>query len=191
MKNIILFGDSLLAGYIDGHATNIVTQGLQEKLPKFTIINNSVPGTTTEEALDFYELRIKPFKYDLVVLGLGTNDASMSFGLSAGRYAHNLQLLTDLIGANRTILMGPSYTNWKIAKDQAWPKTLQFELVAEECHVLNKVPFLNLGKVMRNTGHPNSLLQNDGIHLNKEGNKLLINNLAELIKNKLSIPSLQ
>ena len=44
MKKIILFGDSLLAGYIDGHATNIVTQGLQEKLPNFTIINNhSIP----------------------------------------------------------------------------------------------------------------------------------------------------
>ena len=48
MKKLILFGDSLLAGYIDGHATNIVTQGLQEKLPNFTIINNSVPGSTTE-----------------------------------------------------------------------------------------------------------------------------------------------
>ncbi len=53
MKKIILFGDSLLAGYINGHATNIVTQGLQEKLPKFTIINNSVPGSTTEEAIIF------------------------------------------------------------------------------------------------------------------------------------------
>lgn len=184
MKKLILFGDSLLAGYIDGHATNIVTQGLQEKLPKFTIINNSVPGATTEEALDFYELRIKPFKYDLVILGLGTNDASMHFGLSAGRYAHNLQVLVDLIGADKTILMGPSYTNWKIAKDQAWPKTLQFELVAEECHVANNIPFFNLARIMRETGHPNQLLQKDGIHLNEEGNKLLIESLVKLVKEK-------
>ena len=124
-SNCNVFGDSLLAGYIDGHATNIVTQGLQEKLPNFTIINNSVPGSTTEEAIDFYDLRIKPFNYDLVILALGTNDANMQFGLSAGRYAHNLQVLVDLIGVDKTILMGPSYTNWKIAKDQAWPKTLQ------------------------------------------------------------------
>ena len=41
MKKLILFGDSLLAGYTDGRATNIVTQGLQEKLPKFTIINRN------------------------------------------------------------------------------------------------------------------------------------------------------
>ena len=108
MKKLILFGDSLLAGYIDGHATNIVTQGLQEKLPNFTIINNSVPGSTTEEAIDFYDLRIKPFNYDLVILALGTNDANMQFGLSAGRYAHNLQVLVDLIGVDKTILMGPS-----------------------------------------------------------------------------------
>lgn len=175
MKKLILFGDSLLAGYIDGRATNIVTQGLQEKLPKFTIINNSVPGTTTEEAIDFYELRIKPFKYDLVILALGTNDANMQFGLSAGRYAHNLQVLVDLIGADKTLLMGPSYTNWKIAQDQAWPKTLQFELVAQEW---------NFAKVMRQTGHPNKLLQKDGIHLNKAGNKLLIERLADLVEEK-------
>ena len=184
MKKLILFGDSLLAGYIDGRATNIVTQGLQEKLPKFTIINNSVPGTTTEEAIDFYELRIKPFKYDLVILALGTNDANMQFGLSAGRYAHNLQVLVDLIGADKTLLMGPSYTNWKIAQDQDWPKTLQFELVAQECHVENKIPFLNFAKVMRQTGHPNKLLQKDGIHLNKAGNKLLIERLADLVEEK-------
>lgn len=169
MKKLILFGDSLLAGYIDGRATNIVTQGLQEKLPKFTIINNSVPGTTTEEAIDFYELRIKPFKYDLVILALGTNDANMQFGLSAGRYAHNLQVLVDLIGADKTLLMGPSYTNWKIA---------------QECHVENKIPFLNFAKVMRQTGHPNKLLQKDGIHLNKAGNKLLIERLADLVEEK-------
>lgn len=184
MKKLILFGDSLLAGYTDGRATNIVTQGLQEKLPKFTIINNSVPGTTTEEAIDFYELRIKPFKYDLVILALGTNDANMQFGLSAERYAHNLQVLVDLIGADKTLLMGPSYTNWKIAQDQAWPKTLQFELVAQECHVENKIPFLNFAKVMRKTGHPNKLLQKDGIHLNKAGNKLLIEKLADLVEEK-------
>jgi acyl-CoA thioesterase-1 len=120
----------------------------------------------------------------LVILALGTNDANMQFGLSAGRYAHNLQVLVDLIGVDKTILMGPSYTNWKIAKDQAWPKTLQFELVAEQCHIENNIPFLNFAKVMRETGHPNDLLQKDGIHLNQEGNKLLIEKLAELVKEK-------
>ena len=37
---------------------------------------------------------------------------------------------------------------------------------------------------MRKTGHPNNLLQKDGIHLNQEGNKLLIEKLAELVKEK-------
>ena len=32
---------------------------------------------------------------------------------------------------------------------------------------------------MRETGHPNKLLQEDGIHLNQEGNKLLIENIAK------------
>ena len=37
---------------------------------------------------------------------------------------------------------------------------------------------------MRETGHPNDLLQKDGIHLNQKGNKLLIEKLAELVKEK-------
>ena len=37
---------------------------------------------------------------------------------------------------------------------------------------------------MRKTGHPNKLLQKDGIHLNKAGNKLLIEKLANLVEEK-------
>lgn len=42
----------------------------------------------------------------------------------------------------------------------------------------------NFAKVMRQTGHPNKLLQKDGIHLNKAGNKLLIERLADLVEEK-------
>ena len=61
---------------------------------------------------------------------------------------------------------------------------MQFELVAKQCHIDNDILFLNFAKVMRETGHPNKLLQEDGIHLNQEGNKLLIEELAELVKEK-------
>lgn len=184
MKKIILFGDSILAGFKDGMPTDIITNGLQEKVPNAKILNHSVPGATSEEGLDFLDLRVKK-PYDLVVLGLGTNDASIKLGLTAGRYAKNLQDLVDRIGKDKVILMGPSYTNWKVDLDQAWPRTLQFELVAKECARRSKLPFLDLAAVLQKQTFPNELLQDDGVHLNDDGNKILIDHLTDLIKQKL------
>ncbi|CCI81452.1 SGNH/GDSL hydrolase family protein [Lactobacillus hominis] len=184
MKKIILFGDSILAGFKDGMPTDIITDSLAQRFPNIEILNHSVPGATTQEGLDFLDLRVTP-PYDLVVLGLGTNDASVNLGISAGRYAKNLEELVELIGKQKVILMGPSYTNWKVATDQAWPRTLQFELVAKECSRKNELPFLDLAYVLNKHPYPNELLQKDGIHLNEAGNKILIDKLAELIKLKL------
>ncbi len=92
MKKIILFGDSILAGFKDGMPTDIIIDSLAQRFPNIEILNHSVPGATTQEGLDFLDLRVTP-PYDLVVLGLGTNDASVNLGISAGRYAKNLEEL--------------------------------------------------------------------------------------------------
>ena len=184
-KKIILFGDSLLAGYTDGHSTNRVTNALKNKLTEYEIINTSIPGLTTEEADDFLDKKILTHKYDLVVLGLGTNDDSVYNGLNAGRYAYNLDKLVKKLNPNKVILMGPSYTNWKVDHNQSWPRTLQFNLIAEHCSIAHHLPFLNLNKEMMETNKPNSLLQKDGVHLNQSGIELLTTKLSYLIKQKI------
>lgn len=185
MKRIILFGDSLMAGYKNNYATSVVTKAVQKEFPDIAIINKSVPGATSREGIDFLPRRVqKP--YELVVLGLGTNDASIQLGISAGAYAKNLQYFTNVIGRNKLILVGPSYTDWKRASDHSWPRTLQFELVAQECARHNSLPFLDLAKVLRDTGHPNDFLQDDGIHFNEQGNELFTGHINELIKKKLN-----
>lgn len=186
MQKIILYGDSILAGYRNNQATNLVTDALQAELPNEEIINHSIPGATTEEGLDFLSLRVTDNDYDAVVLGLGTNDCSVQLGLSPGHYAANLDELVDKIGANKVILMGPSYTDWEIAEDHSWPRTLQFQLVAEECAKHNQLPFLDLAKAMAKTDHPNELLEEDGIHLNDKGIAFLTKKLTPLIKEVIS-----
>lgn len=186
MQKIILYGDSILAGYRKGQATNLVTAALQKKLPQTLIINNSIPGATTEEGLDFLKLRVTSKEYSAVVLGLGTNDCSVQLGLSPGHYAANLEELVKQIGTRKVILIGPSYTNWEIAEDHSWPRTLQFQLVAEECAKKNYLPFLNLSKEMAKAEHPNDLLEDDGIHLNDQGIAFLSEKLTPLIKEVIS-----
>ena len=185
-KKIILFGDSLLAGYTNGLPTDRVTNALINNLPQYNIINESIPGLTTEEAEDFLPKRVLNQHYDLVTLGLGTNDDSVYNGLNAGRYAYNLDKLVKKLDAKKVILMGPSYTNWKINPNQSWPRTLQFTLIAQHCSFIHHLPFLNLNKEMMESGHPNDLLQTDGIHLNQAGNKLLVNQLTNLINKKIA-----
>ncbi|QNQ81303.1 SGNH/GDSL hydrolase family protein [Lactobacillus sp. PV034] len=185
-KKIILFGDSLLAGYTNGHPTDRVTNALINNFPKYNITNESIPGLTTEEAADFLPKRILNQHYDLVTLGLGTNDDSVYNGLNAGRYAYNLNTLVKKLNPHKVILMGPSYTNWKIDPNQSWPRTLQFTLIAQQCSFIHHLPFLNLNKKMMETGHPNELLQDDGVHLNQAGIELLTNNLTSLIKQKIA-----
>ncbi|MBD5430713.1 SGNH/GDSL hydrolase family protein [Lactobacillus sp.] len=186
MQNIILYGDSILAGFQNGHPTNLVTDALQTNFPNYRILNQSIPGATTEEGLDFLSLRVTESNYEAVVLGLGTNDCSVRLGLSPGHYAANLDKLVDKIGRDKVILMGPSYTNWKIAEDHSWPRTLQFQLVAEECAMHNYLPFLNLAKVMESTSTPNKFLEDDGIHLNNEGIIFLTQQLTPLIQKVIS-----
>ena len=185
-KKIILFGDSLLAGYTDGHATDRVTNALKNKLTNFEIINESIPGLTTEEAEDFLAKRVLNQDYNLVTLGLGTNDDSVYNGLNAGRYAYNLDKLVKKLDPHKVILMGPSYTNWKVDQNQSWPRALQFSLIAEHCSIIHHLPFLNLSKEMMQTGRPNGLLQKDGVHLNHSGIELLTTKLSYLIKQKIA-----
>ncbi|MBP2058078.1 lysophospholipase L1-like esterase [Lactobacillus colini] len=186
MQKIILYGDSILAGYRNGHATELVTESLQTYFSDHQVINSSIPGATTEEGLDFLSLKVTNLKYSAVVLGLGTNDCSVKLGLSPGHYAANLDKLVQMIGRDKIVLMGPAYTNWKIAEDHSWSRTLQFQLVAQECAKHNNLPFLDLAKAMENSNHPNDLLEDDGIHLNDEGIALLTKKLAPLIKEVLA-----
>lgn len=185
MKKIILYGDSILAAYHHNHPTPLLLARLNKMLPNANIINHSIPGATSEEALDFLPLKVTNEDYDLVVLGMGTNDCTIKLGLSPGKYSWNLDELIEKIGYRKILLMGPAYTNWKIAQDHSWPRTLQFRLVAAQAAYKNKVPFLDLANDMILTGHPNQLLQADGIHLNNEGLDLLASDLVNQTKKVL------
>lgn len=185
MKKIILYGDSIMAGFSNGHPTDIITAALQEKFPQTQIINRSVPGATTSEALDFLSLKVTDEDYDLVVLEFGTNDANARLGLRAGAYAYNLQTIIDQIGKKKVILVGPNYANWDVDPNMAWPRIIQFELVAQQCALANQVPFLDLAKLVRNQEHPRDYLQEDGIHLNRRGNEIFLKQLINLIATKI------
>ena len=60
MTKVVLFGDSLTAGVIDGHPSPIFTRLLEDKFPDVEFINRGLPGDQTRNACKrLRQLRVK------------------------------------------------------------------------------------------------------------------------------------
>jgi len=51
MAKIILFGDSITAGYSKGKVTDQLTRRIKASFPAADVVNAGIPGETTREAL--------------------------------------------------------------------------------------------------------------------------------------------
>ena len=77
IEKIVLFGDSLMAGYglNNEHHLSVV---LQEKLIsegyKIEVVNGSVSGSTSSGGVNRVKWTLSESNIDLVILGLGAND---------------------------------------------------------------------------------------------------------------------
>lgn len=76
-KNILVFGDSLSAGYgleIDKSWVYLLRQELQRTQSGFSIVNASISGETTSGGRQRIAKALKQFKPKIVILELGAND---------------------------------------------------------------------------------------------------------------------
>ena len=138
------------------------------------VINGSVSGDTSEDGLDRIEEFVFDSDIDLIVLGLGAND--MLRRINPDLTEKNLKEIIEIIKTKniKIILAGmkASPTNglaYKKKFDDIFPK------LAEE-YDLNLIPFL-LKKVALNP----KFNQNDGIHPNYEGAKVISETIKESI----------
>lgn len=185
MAKILLFGDSIMGGFKNGRHTSAITKPIQQAFPKDTVINVSISGATTDDALDYLSLNVLNAKPHVVVLAFGANDAAVKLGMTPGRFNTNLNRIIEKIGPKKVILVSPPYTNWRVASNQSWPRILQFELVAEHVAHTYHLPYLDLAEEMQKSTHVNRYLQKDGIHFSDSGNRLLVKKLIPLIASKV------
>jgi len=177
IENVILFGDSLMAGYglPQGKHLSIV---LQNKLVNngynIKIINGSVSGSTSAGGLNRIEWSLSDPNIDLMILGLGAND--MLRGISPTETEKNLEKIIQIIQKKniKIILAGmlapTSYgTNYKKEFDQIYPEL-------SKKYNLYLIPFLLKGVAL----NP-ELNQSDGIHPNEKG--ILV--ISETIKKSI------
>ncbi len=179
-KTILCFGDSLTAGYGLDDINDAYPAILQNRLDSlglaYTVINSGLSGETTAGGKSRISWVLNQ-KVDVFILELGANDGLRGVPLTETR--NNLQSIIDAVrkkNSETTIIlagmqlppnMGPEYIT---AFRNIFPDLAQKNELA-------LIPFL-----LKDVGGIPELNQADGIHPTIEGQKILANNVWEVLK---------
>ena len=176
-EKIVLFGDSLMAGYglnKEDHLSTVLESELIKQGYDLKVINASVSGDTTAGGLNRIDWTLSEKNIGILVLSLGAND--MLRGINPLETKKNLEeiIKTTLNKKINLILAGmiaPTSHGFSYKKkfDKIFPdlaKKFKIELI----------PFLLEGVAMK----PEFNLS-DGIHPNEEGTIIMSRTLEETI----------
>ena len=173
---IVLFGDSLMAGYgltKPYHLSEVLKLELKNLKVESEIINASVSGDTTRGGLNRIQWTLQD-KADLIVLGLGAND--MLRGIEPKEIKENLnQIIKSIKNKNIPIVLAGFVAPESYAKNYKESFDDIYRALSKE-HNLTLMPFLLEGVVL----NP-KLNIDDGKHPNPDGVKIIAKNLAPYI----------
>ena len=159
-QTIVVFGDSLSAGYgigqNQGWVTLLQTRLTQQKLP-YQVVNASISGETTSGGLARFSEMLATHKPSIVILELGANDGLRGLPVNEMRSNLNSMILQAKAAKTKPLLVGmkipPNYGQ-KYSRDFS----ANYAVLAKQ-HKIKLVPFLLDGVA----GKP-SLIQDDGLH---------------------------
>lgn len=176
-KKIIFLGDSLTEGYqleSSDAFPSVVCQKLSEKKKAVTCVNSGVSGNTSKGLLSRLDWALKS-KPDVAVLSIGSNDGLR--GLSVSETKKNLIQIVKRLKEERIPIL---LTGQRMPPNYGQEFAKQFEKIFAEVaksESLPLMPFLLEGVA----GHPKLNLP-DGIHPNKEGYRIVAENLIKYLE---------
>lgn len=182
-KTILCFGDSLTAGYGLDDINEAYPALLQARIDSlglnYTVINSGLSGETSAGGKSRINWVLKQ-PVDIFLLELGANDGLRGVPLSETRA--NLQAIIDAVKKKNTetkiILAG-----MQLPPNMGSEYTTEFKTIFPELadkNNLSLIPFL-----LKDVGGIAALNQADGIHPTTEGQKILADNVWEVMKNVL------
>jgi acyl-CoA thioesterase-1 len=178
---IILFGDSLMAGYgldLSNHLDRLLEKDLLDHGIASQITNASVSGDTSNGGLNRLNWSLQD-DYDLFILGLGAND--MLRGILPETTKLNLEEIVKIVQKkNIPILLTGMQAPSSYGQDYQSSFNSIYPQLAKEYEIF-LYPFLLEGVAL----NPN-LNQSDGKHPNRRGMALISKKIAEKIKNILN-----
>ena len=180
-KNILVFGDSLSAGYglaIDKSWVYLLQQELQRTRSGFSVVNASISGeTTTTGGRERIAGALKQFRPAVVVVELGAND-----GLRGALIRSIEANLSDIIEKSRKTGAGVLLVGMKLPPNYGEPYITQFANVYPRLakkHRVRLLPFLLEGvaadQFQADNLHPTAAVQAQIMHRVLHSLKPLLN----------------
>ncbi len=187
MKKIILFGDSITAGYAEGEITRILTDGIQQSFPQFEVINAGIPGDTTEEALQRVTEHVLRYKARWVTLFFGINDLATQHLVTQKEFQQNMTQLVTQIGRQKILLLTPPWADPLLHQEDRPIERIQaYREIILKIGAEMDIPVLDVFQKMIQAEVPKQFLQVDGLHFSKKGYELLTQLISAGIKKKES-----
>ncbi len=182
-RSILVFGDSLSAGYGMTQAESwpaLLAEELSGNVPDVQLINASVSGETTTGGILRLQKALKVHNPDLVILELGGNDGLRGYPIS--KIKDNLIQMIELCLTRDIdiILVGmvlpPNYGRRYTAAFEA-----VFQTIARQTTLTGFIPFPLDGVETRR-----DLIQADGIHPKAEAQPLIVDQVRPWVERWLS-----
>ncbi|MCH4172229.1 MAG: GDSL-type esterase/lipase family protein [Lactobacillus sp.] len=188
MFKIILFGDSIFAGYKQGFTSTIFKDMIQRHFPKTTVVNAAMPGATTNDAQAWLTDLVLDEEPDLVVQFFGANDCSSTNYITPDLFQEQTEAIAQVIGPDKVLLVSPPYSDGQRLGDRNPETIARFVQASQQAAADLKMPWVNLFEAMLQTKNPNALLQADGIHFTQTGYDLLSHLICRGIEAGWHIP---
>ncbi len=174
-KTILFFGDSLTAGFGLEDSNDAYPAVVQTKIDSlgrnYVVVNSGLSGETTSGGLGRINWVLNQ-KVDVFVLELGANDGLR--GISLAETRENLQAIIYAVRKKYPeipIILAGMQLPPNLGQDYTTEFKSIFEELAEK-NTLEIIPFL-----LKDVGGIPELNQDDGIHPNVEGHKIVANNV--------------
>lgn len=181
-QSILVVGDSIGAGFgmnpKDGWV-NLLDEKLKAEGYQYEMVNRSISGDTTTNGLRRLPKLLEQVKPEITIIELGGNDGLRA--TPATKILENLSAMIQLAqeANSKVLLIGiqlpPNYG------DAYLERFLAIYPELGEKHQIAVLP-----SIVKNVGGNNDLMQNDGIHPNKEAQPIIVESVWEKIKPLLS-----
>ena len=181
------FGDSITAGYGLDDSNDAYPAVLQAKIVSlnldYVMVNSGVSGETSAGGNRRIQWVLNQ-DIDIFILELGANDGLRGVPLTETRA--NLQAIIDAVRTkNPDIII--ILAGMELPPNMGQDYTIPFRTLFSDIATTNNVPFIPF--ILKNVGGIPELNQDDGIHPNIEGHKILAQNVWEVLEEFLVIRS--
>lgn len=176
--SILLFGDSIIAGYGLSEEDSLsfqVENLLREDGYNVEVINGGVSGDTTSSGRSRLEWTLKKHHPDIVLLALGGNDVLRGFSPDITK--QNLDAMLSILKANNVrVIFSRVHAPLNLGLEYKQKFDSLYSDLADK-YDLKLYPFL-----LENTFGNKALMQNDQIHPSADGVKVIAKDLSEHLK---------